>query len=254
MIKFAKAPLATTVATIALAYACGTAAAEVRVAGHVQTGGGPFASSTVTLWAASASEPKQLAQAKSGSDGRFELRTEETPGEDAVLYVVAKGGAPTVKGSSGDSPATTLLTVLGNKPPAEIVINEMTTVSSAFTAAQFIKGDSISGNPLGLRIAAGNAPNLVDPTSGGWGKVLLDPLNSTQTTTLASLNTLGSLITAFATARAISGWCESLFAHGGSLTVANQIRSSLPAGGESDHGKRLFDGLESSCCGLDRGR
>src|SRR5882757_10981745 len=75
----------------------------------------------------------------------------------------------------------------------------MTTVASAFAAAQFIKGDSISGNPLGLRIAAGNAPNLVDPTTGGWGKVLLDPLNSTQTTTLASLNTLGSLITAFAT-------------------------------------------------------
>src|SRR5271163_2459503 len=34
--------------------------------------------------------------------------------------------------------------------------------------------------------------------TGGWGKVLLDPLNSTQTTTLANLNTLGSLISAFA--------------------------------------------------------
>ena len=42
-------------------------------------------------------------------------------------------------------------------------------------------------------------PNLVDPVTGGWGKVILDPLNSTQTTTLANLDTLGSLITAFAT-------------------------------------------------------
>ena len=58
----------------------------------------------------------------------------------------------------------------------------------------FINGESISGNPLGLRIAAGNVPNLVDPVTGGWGKVILDPLNSTQTTTLANLNTLGSLI------------------------------------------------------------
>ena len=39
-------------------------------------------------------------------------------------------------------------------------------------------------------------PNLVDPEPGGWGKVFLDPLNSTQTTTLANLNTLGSLISA----------------------------------------------------------
>ena len=41
-------------------------------------------------------------------------------------------------------------------------------------------------------------PNLVDSVTGGWGKVILDPLNSTQNTTLASLDTLGSLITAFA--------------------------------------------------------
>ena len=59
-------------------------------------------------------------------------------------------------------------------------------MASAFTAARFINGEAISGNPLGLRIAAGNAPNLVDPVTGGWGKVLLDPLNSSMTTTLAN--------------------------------------------------------------------
>ncbi|MBI3410254.1 MAG: hypothetical protein HY040_18085, partial [Planctomycetes bacterium] len=57
----------------------------------------------------------------------------------------------------------------------------------------------ISGKPLGLRIAAGNVPNFVDLESGGWGKVIVDPINSTQTTTLANLNTLGSLVSAFAT-------------------------------------------------------
>jgi len=171
----------------------------VRIEGQVQTGGGPLASSTVTLWAASAGEPKQLAQTKSGSDGRFELRTADTPGKDVVLYVVAKGGIATVKKGSGDNPTTALLTVLGNKPPAKIVINELTTVASTFTSARFIKGEAISGNPLGLRIAAGNAPNLVDPATGGWGKVLLDPLNSSMTTTLAKLDTLGSLISAYAT-------------------------------------------------------
>ena len=121
-----------------------------------------------------------------------------SPGKDVVLYLVAKGGVATVKKGSGENPAIALLTMLGNKPPAKVVINEITTVASAFTAARFIKGEAISGNPLGLRIAAGNVPNLVDTATGGWGKVLLDPLNNTQTTTLANLNTLGSLITAFA--------------------------------------------------------
>ena len=52
---------------------------------------------------------------------------------------------------------------------------------------------------MSLHIAAGNTPNLVDPATGGWGKVLLDPLNSSMTTTMATLDTLGSLISAYAT-------------------------------------------------------
>jgi hypothetical protein len=171
----------------------------VRVEGQVQAGGGPLANSTVTLWAASAAEPRQLAQARTNNDGRFELGSQETLGADVILYLVAKGGEATVNKGSGDNPAIALLTVLGNTPPAKVVINELTTVASAFTSARFIKGEAISGNPLGLRIAAGNAPNLVDPATGEWGKVLLDPLNSSMTTTLAKLDTLGSLISAYAT-------------------------------------------------------
>ena len=200
MLELAKAQLATTIFMVSLlGSACGTAAAAVSVEGEVQVSGGPLASSTLTLWAASSGAPQQLAQTKSGSDGRFQLHTAETPSEDVVLYVVAKGGVATVKEGSDDNPAIALLTVLGNKPPAKIVINELTTVASTFTFARFIKGESISGNTLGLRIAAGNAPNLVDPVTGGWGKVILDPLNSSMTTTLASLDTLGSLISGYAT-------------------------------------------------------
>jgi len=176
MLRINKAQLMICVGLIVglLSFTSGPAAAAVRIEGQVQAGGGPLASSTVTLWAASAGDPKQLAQTKSGpNDGRFELRTAETPGKDVVLYVVAKGGVATVKKGSGEIPAIALLTVLGNTPPAKIVINELTTVASTFTSARFIKGEAISGNPLGLRIAAGNAPNLVDPATGGWGKVLL---------------------------------------------------------------------------------
>jgi len=187
---------------VALAVACvlqvGTALAAGGLKGQVLGAGAPIANSTVTLWAASAGAPKELAHTKSGADGRFVL-TAASPGKDAILYLVAKGGQPAANKTGGDNPAIGLMVVLGSKPPAKVTVNELTTVASAFTAARFINGESISGNPLGLRIAAGNAPNLVDPVTGGWGKVLLDPLNSSMTTTMANLDTLGSLLSAYFT-------------------------------------------------------
>jgi len=185
--------------TLLIAVTAGPSLAAVHLTGQVEVGGGAVTQSAVTLWAASAAAPKMLAQAQTGSDGRFAIDSDQSVGDDAILYLVAAGGEPVVNKTGGNNKAIGLLAVLGNKPPATVVVNELTTVASAFTAARFINGDSISGNPLGLRIAAGNAPNLVDRVTGGWGKVLLDPLNSTQTTTLATLDTLGSLITAFAT-------------------------------------------------------
>ncbi len=182
-----------------LGLACGPAAAAVRIEGQVQVGGSPVAKSTVALWAASAGAPARLAQAETGDDGRYVVSVDQVPGGDIVLYLVATGGVPAANKAGDNNPAIALLAVLGGTPPAKVAINELTTVASAFTAAQFINGESISGNPLGLRIAAGNVPNLVDPATGGWGKVIVDPLNSFQTTTLATFDTLGSLISAFAT-------------------------------------------------------
>jgi len=172
-----------------------TASAADSVKGQVLGGGAPIAKSTVTLWEASAGAPKQLGQTKSNDDGRFEVRAKGAS-KDGIFYLVATGGVAKASKSGGDNPAIALLAVVGSNPPASVTINELTTVASAFTNARFISGAAISGNPLGLKIAAGNVPNLVDPVTGGWGKVLLDPINSTQTTTLANLDTLGSLITA----------------------------------------------------------
>jgi len=165
------------------------------IKGQVVGGGAPIAKSTVTLWEASSSSPRQLAQTKTNDDGRFEVRAKGAS-KDGILYLVASGGVAKASKSGGDNPAIALLSVVGSNPPASVTINELTTVASAFTHARFINGDGISGNPLGLKIAAGNVPNLVDPVTGGWGKVLLDPLNSSMTTTMATLDTLGSLITA----------------------------------------------------------
>src|SRR5271165_4315313 len=180
---------------IVCVFLAGWAFAAESIKGQVLGGGAPIAKSTVTLWEASADAPKQLAQTKTNDDGRFEVRAKGAH-SDAILYLVATGGVPKAGKASGDNPAIALLAVVGSNPPASVTINELTTVASAFTNARFINGDGISGNPLGLKIAAGNVPNLVDPATGTWGKVLLDPLNSSMTTTMATLDTLGSLITA----------------------------------------------------------
>src|SRR5262249_13113374 len=124
------------------------------------------------------------------------LGSKETLSADAVLYLVAKGGAAAGR---GENPAIAMLLLLTNAPPPTVVINELTTVASSFTAARFINGDGISRKALGRATGAGNVPTLVDPSTGGWGKVLLDPLNSSMTTTLAKLDPLGSLISAYAT-------------------------------------------------------
>jgi hypothetical protein len=183
----------------AITVAAATASAQQQLEGQVLLAGEPIVSATVTLWRAGSDSPEQLAQAQTGADGRFALNAAAATGNNAIVYLVAKGGTPRAIANRGANNAIALMVLLANPVPRIVAINELTTVASAFAAAQFLKGESISGNPLGLRIAAGNVPNLVDPTTGQWGKVLLDPLNSTETTTLANLDTLGSLVTAFAT-------------------------------------------------------
>jgi hypothetical protein len=113
-----------------LGCASAPASAVVRIEGQVQAGGGGIANSSVTLWAATASEPRQLAQARTNADGRFELASQETPGAEVILYVVAKGGEALVNRGSGDNPAIAMLSVLGSSPPATVVINEMTTATA----------------------------------------------------------------------------------------------------------------------------
>src|SRR5262249_55193956 len=144
-----------------------------ELAGKVQGAGSPIAGSTVTLYAAGEDKPVQLAQAKTNDDGEFKLDVgaEQLKGAAAKgLCRVARGGAPKAAAGKGPNDAIALLSVLGTKQPKAATVNELTTVASAFTAARFLNGEALSGKALGLRIAAGNAPNLVDPETGGWGK------------------------------------------------------------------------------------
>ena len=173
------------------------ASADEAIKGQVLGGGAPIANSKVILYAATAVEPKQLAQTKTDNEGRFEVRTTGAPA-DSSFYLLAFGGEPKVRGG-GDNSAIALLAVLGSKPPAHVVINEMTTVASVWTNAQFLVGATLKGPVLGLRIAAGNVPNFVNLSTGGWGEAIQNPLNSSQTPTMANFATLADLISACVT-------------------------------------------------------
>jgi streptogramin lyase len=186
-------------------------AAAYLIQGRVEGGGGPIAKATVTLWAAGPNAPQKLAETQTKGDGRFALSSGGGKAADGVFYLISKGGEPKADGGKGPNPAIVLMATLGNTPPKRVTINELTTVASVWTGAQFLNGTALSGKALGLRIAAGNVPNLVDLETGGLGPVIQDPLNSSQTTTLATFNTLGDLLTGCIT-RVQAETCDKFFA------------------------------------------
>jgi len=192
-----------------LGLASGAAAADT-LDGQVLGGGKPVVNSTVTLWAAGSGAPQQLGQAHTDADGRFAFTSAQAPGPDASLYLVAKGGHSTADKAAGDNPALALMTVVGAKPSAHVTINEMTTVASVWTHAQFFDGAAIKGNALGLRIAAGNVPSFVDLATGGWGGVIIDQLNGGETPTMANFASLADLLSGCVT-RLTAKACDSLF-------------------------------------------
>ncbi len=94
------------------------ALAADSINGQVLGAGAPISNSTVTLWAASAGAPKQLAQTSTGADRRFALNSIGAPGTDVSIYLIAKGGTPAANKAKGDNPAIALMTVLGSNLPA----------------------------------------------------------------------------------------------------------------------------------------
>lgn len=218
-----------------------------RVAGQVRGAGAPIAHSTVTLWVATTRAPQQLAQTKSDESGRFTVSAPRTE-DGASLYLLATGGTPAANKTSGNNPSIALISVLGSSSPSNVAINEMTTVASVWTNAQFIEGTAIKGPALSLRIAAGNMRNLVDLETGGLGPVIQDPLNSSQTPTLATFNTLADLL-AGCIARVRGDACNQFFAAAtppGGVTPTDTLTAAQAiAHNSAHHAQELFGLLDA---------
>jgi len=201
-LKIAAVLLANTVIAVA-------ASATDRVAGTVEAGGGAIAGAQVSLWLATPEAPRKLVQAQTTADGSFDLMLTGTQDAAGVFYLIAEGGVAKAGDGAQPNAASTLMAMLGGEPPERVTINELTTVASVWAGAQFLQGSSLSGNALGLNIAAGNVPNLVDLETGGLGPVITNAVNGPQTTTLAKLNTLGIILSGCVTA--IPKACDKLF-------------------------------------------
>ncbi|BDG70448.1 hypothetical protein Rmf_03770 [Roseomonas fluvialis] len=197
-------------AATTLIASAGVAAAATRIEGQVQASGSAVGGASVTLWAAGAQSPTRLAEVRSTADGRFVVAVQRVPA-GASLYLVASGGEAATNRTGRPNPAIGLMAVLGAAPPARVVVNEFTTIASVWTHAQFIEGTAIRGHALGLRIAAGNVPNFVDLRTGGWGATIQDPLNSSQTPTMANFATLANVMAGCATRVKVDA-CSSFFA------------------------------------------
>jgi len=182
-------------------------AAEGTIQGQVLGAGQPISDSQITLWSASDRAPVKVGEGRTDKDGHFRVSRGATGDNPGTRYLIAEGGTPS--GDAGPNPAITLMATLGNDPLENVTINELTTVASTWTAAQFLDGTRLMGNVLGLSIAAGNVPNLVDLETGGLGPVIQDPLNSSQTPTLAKFNTLSLLLSGCVMAKPEA--CERLF-------------------------------------------
>ena len=133
------------------------AGAELQVVGGtVQSADGALSGFAVTLFAAGSSSVEELGAATSATDGSFSISYALPSDPNAVLYLRATEAPP-------DSGARSVWSVLGPGPaPATVVVNEATTVATAFAMAQFTGGTEISGPSPGLPNAASMAHNLAD--------------------------------------------------------------------------------------------
>jgi len=191
--------------------------------GFVKSGEMPIAAAKVTLYQAGTGRPsraKVLGSTTAEENGFFHITYTPPSTENAILYLIADGPrlerenrksgsiikfrkkhfhfAPIItfesKSKSRRSPVR-LATVLGTAPfPPEVVINERTTVATAYALAQFLTRGRISGKSPGLQNAAATGQNLVDLETGEVGSVLGNSINGESTSTRAEFNSLANLL------------------------------------------------------------
>ncbi|HZD45354.1 MAG TPA: NHL repeat-containing protein [Acidobacteriaceae bacterium] len=151
-----------------------------------------------------------LGHATTDRNGMFVINYTPPSDTKAVLYLIADGSS--AAGARAQRKELRLATVLGiGQTPVNAVVNERTTVATAFAMAQFIQGTTIAGAWPGPQNAAATLKNLVSVATGEVGSVLGHSPNGTQTSTMAEFNSLSNLLAACVRAT-VAVPCNALFA------------------------------------------
>lgn len=138
----------------------------------------------VELYAANQQGSQLIAQDKTNNKGEFFLlATKDMTGRSPVYYLIAQ-----------DKKNIRLATIIGRSLVRKATINELTTVASAFSMAQFFQQGLLMGKPMGLDVASQMAHNLVDVHAGELARVIKNSPNADQTNTQRSLSSLANLI------------------------------------------------------------
>lgn len=163
------------------------------VTGRVLINGQPVVSAQVSLHAASpegAAQLPPLAVTATDAAGGFALQARAAVLDN--LYLLTGGGLTQLR--PGElSPQVVLGTLLGRARPAQVVVNELTTVAGAFAASEYFAGESLAGPGDVLAASAVTAAGVVDPVTGVPGAAATADQGQ-----LLMLNTLGNALTSCA--------------------------------------------------------
>jgi streptogramin lyase len=167
------------------------------ISGVVKSGERTLASAKLTLYRiGKVKGPQVLGRTFSNSDGFFTIHYNNPLDPDAVLYLIADLSPINVqKRSTRDVRFATVFKAAD--APLNVVINERTTVATAYTMAQFIDGARIQGFGPGPGNSAGIFRNLVNVHTGEVSRFLTtnpDTNPNVGTSTLPTFNSLANLL------------------------------------------------------------
>jgi streptogramin lyase len=191
--------------------------------GTVLAGTTPLSGAKVQLYAAGTAGNGSAGTAllgtalTTGANGAFTVPAYTCPLSNSVVYAIATGGATTPTGTA--NAASELAVVMGTCNgigSASVVIDEATTVATAFAMQQFVgtgglgsgaKLGATATNASGISLAAATAQNLVNSATGQAPGAAFP---STGTAPVARLNTLANLLHACVVGGASSTSCTQL--------------------------------------------
>ncbi len=160
-------------------------AGELR--GTATFDGAPLRGATVVAYQVGArpSETRQLARDRTDARGAFRLRLK--PRTEGQVYLVTEGGRRA-------SREVSLALGLGEAWPRSVTVNELTTVATGFSLAQFTNDGIVAGRGVGLGNAMAMIRNIINPATGQPSRFIRSAPNGDRTATLGVLRTLGDAI------------------------------------------------------------